>query len=153
MGLVFDANKALGLPNNRENRKKVIKLVNGFYEEDLESSDEEGEEKVKTPRPKGFVAEQLEKEANELVESKFRLPKGVVKEVTTLIDKYGLDYKAMARDPSNYYQQTWRQIRAKVRKFLSIPQQCAEYLAEKGLLDAEIDENDPRWKEAETDDD
>lgn len=147
MGLTFDVNKSL--PNSRASRKKVVRLVNGFYEEDIESESEN----TPSTKLKGHVAETLEKSANELVESRFRLPKGVCKQVMTYIDKYGLDYKAMARDPTNYYQETWRQIRAKCRKFLSIPEQCTEFLAASGYLDEEIAENDPRWKEAETDDD
>lgn len=165
MGLVFDTNKALAVPNNREQRKHIIKVVNGFIEEDTsdleikeeyfiddeESSDEKKQKK--TSRTKEYVAEILERDANEYVESRFRLPKGVVKEVSYYMDKYGLDYKAMARDPQNYYQETWRQIRAKCRKFMSISDQFAKYLEKRGLLDIDIKEDDPKWKEAETDDD
>uniref|UniRef100_A0A336KAS8 Nucleolar protein 16 n=1 Tax=Culicoides sonorensis TaxID=179676 RepID=A0A336KAS8_CULSO len=162
LGLVFDSNKALGVPNNREERKKIIKIVNGFMEEDTSdldvkkeefSDEEEIEIKKKSSRSKEYVAEKLEQEANEYVESRFKLPKGVVKQVSYYMDKYGLNYKAMARDPQNYYQETWRQLRAKCRKFMSISDQFAKYLEERGLMDKEIDEGDPRWKEAETDDD
>lgn len=148
MGLSFDANKTLGVPNSRQIRKKIYKLVHGFVEE----SASETEETV-ADKPKKHVADTLEAEATEYVESRFRLPKGVCKEAAYYMDTYGLDYKAMAKDPKNYYQETWRQIRAKVRKFMSISDHFSLYLAERDLLDGDIDENDPRWKEAETDDD
>lgn len=166
MGLAFDTNKALSVPNNREHRKQIIRVVNGFVEEDTSDLEikEEGmtdDEEVQTDmkrqkkstRPKEFVAETLERDANEYVESRFRLPKGVVKEVSYYMDKYGLDYKAMARDSQNHYQETWRQIRAKCRKFMSISDQFVHYLEKRGLLDIDIKKDDPRWKEAETDDD
>lgn len=154
MGLVFDANKALAIPNFREERRKVARIINGFVEEDASSDGDSEHQQVSTPeKPKKHVAETLEAASKELVESRFRLPKGVCKQVTYYIDNYGLDYKQMAKDPKNYYQETWRQIRAKVRKFMSIPDHLGKYLAERDMLEADIDENDPRWKEAETDDD
>lgn len=40
----------------------------------------------------------------------------------------------MARDRKNYYQLTWCQIRAKINKFKSIPEQYAEYLVKSGEI-------------------
>lgn len=40
----------------------------------------------------------------------------------------------MTRDKKNYYQLTWKQIRAKVNTFKNIPEQYAEYLLEKGEI-------------------
>ena len=34
----------------------------------------------------------------------------------------------MARDTKNYYQDTWKQIRAKIQRFKSVPEQYGEYL-------------------------
>jgi ubiquinone biosynthesis protein COQ9 len=34
----------------------------------------------------------------------------------------------MARDPKNYYQETWRQIQNKIKKFKKIPEQYGMYL-------------------------
>lgn len=59
----------------------------------------------------------------------------------------------MEKDSKNYNQETWRQLRAKVKKFLSIPQQCTEFLKEQGILDNKLDPKDPRWKEPDSDDD
>jgi ubiquinone biosynthesis protein COQ9 len=36
--------------------------------------------------------------------------------------------QAMARDPKNYYQETWKQIRNKIKKFKNIPEQYSKYL-------------------------
>lgn len=154
MGLVFDINKSMGMPNYKADRLKTAKKVNGFIEEDLSGSETE-ESKVSTTQkfPKQQVVDELESKSKELLESKFRLPKGIVKFVSYLIDKYGLNYKKMAKDHKNYDQETWRQLRQKCRKFMSIPEQFSKYLSERDLLDCDIDidPNDPRWQETNTD--
>lgn len=153
MGLVFDVNKSLGVPNYKADRLKSAKIVNGFVEEELSGSEEEEEEEVTTEKsfPKQRVVDDLEMQSKALRESKFRLPKGIVKFVSYLIDKYGLDYKKMAKDYKNYDQETWRQLRAKCRKFMSIPEHFSKFLTERDLVDCEIDPNDPKWQETNTD--
>uniref|UniRef100_A0A1Q3EWQ2 Nucleolar protein 16 n=1 Tax=Culex tarsalis TaxID=7177 RepID=A0A1Q3EWQ2_CULTA len=151
MGLSFDVNRTIPVPNAKQNRLLLTRYVNGFLEED--ASDVETSTEVRPPPPKIHVAQQLEQEANEYVESRFRLPKGQVKFICRMIDAHGFNYRAMARDRSNYDQETWRQLRQKVRKFLSIPDQCTPYLEQKGWLDCDMeDPSDPRWKEFGTDD-
>ena len=147
MGLVFDVNKTLGIPNIKADRVRMsMKLVNGFVEEDL--SDVEGEE---SKFPKHHVVDSLEKDSKEFRESKFRLPKGVIKMISYFIDKYGLNYKKMAKDVKNYDQETWRQLRAKCRKFMSITDHFSKYLDERDLVETEIDPQDPLWQETNTD--
>lgn len=145
MGLVYDVNKALPVPSYKFERVKKKKVDHGFVEEDQSGSEEEA------AHPKQEVANELEKKAKALRESKFRLPKGIIKFVSYLIDKYGLDYKKMAKDPKNYDQETWRQLRAKCRKFMSIPEHFSKYLEERDLVDCDIDPEDPKWKENNTD--
>ncbi|KAG5680065.1 hypothetical protein PVAND_009593 [Polypedilum vanderplanki] len=144
MGLVFNTKKEFKVPNYKEARKRKM-LSNGFVEEDV-SDDETG--KI---APKKRVAEKFEKEAKELRESKFKLPKNQVKIISYFMDKYGLNYKAMVKDYKNYDQETWRQFRQKIRKFMSIPEQFAKYLEERDLIDTDIDPNDPKWQETNTD--
>lgn len=148
MGLVFDVNKALGMPNYKADRLKQTRIKNGFVEEDQSDAEEE-EAEVKFPKQR--VADELEMKSKELRESKFRLSKGIVKQVSYLIDKYGLNYKKMAKDIKNYDQETWRQLRAKCRKFMSIPEQFSKYLAERDLVENEVDES--KWQETNTDQD
>jgi Ribosome biogenesis protein Nop16 len=154
MGLVYDVNKSLGMPNSKADRVKFTKkmIVNGFMEEDLSETEDDEDGVTATEKfPKGHVVDGLEKDSKEYRESKFRLPKGVVKFVSYLIDKYGLNYKQMAKDIKNYDQETWRQLRAKCRKFMSITDHFSKYLAERDLVDTEIDPNDPRWQETNSD--
>jgi Ribosome biogenesis protein Nop16 len=137
MGIVYNLKKKFTAPSNRKNFVKK-------YDPDVVSDTEV------TEVPKKHVAESLEKDANELRESNFRLPKCQVKELSYFIDKYGLNYKQMVRDHKNYYQQTWRQFRQKIRKFMSIPEQFSKYLEERNLIEGELDES--KWKEATSDD-
>jgi len=44
-----------------------------------------------------------------------------------LMDRYGDDYKAMARDERNYYQETPKQIQRKINRFKSIPEMYRLY--------------------------
>lgn len=62
--------------------------------------------------------------------------------ITYLLDKYEHDYKAMAKDKNNYYQETWKQLRAKVKTFMGIPKQYGEYLKSRGLLEKEENEEE-----------
>ena len=39
--------------------------------------------------------------------------------------------QAMAKDPKNYYQETWKQIRNKIKKFKNVPEQYGKYLESK----------------------
>ncbi|XP_063381305.1 nucleolar protein 16 [Cydia fagiglandana] len=137
MGLANDPNKAIKIPNyKQEQLKRAKKIIN---QEESSESEEDTEVKI---IPKKEVVERLEKEARAPRERKFMLPKGQVEYLTYLLDKYGHDYKAMARDKKNFYQETWKQIRAKIKTFMGIPKQYGEYLQARGLLDKEIDEKE-----------
>lgn len=60
------------------------------------------------------------------------------------MDKYKLNYKAMVMDKQNYDQWTWKQFRAKCRRFMSIPEQFDLYLQSKNLTSID-------WSEYESD--
>lgn len=64
MGISRDPNEILAIPSTKQKRLRMIKLSNGFVEED---ADEESAD-----RPKSKVVQQLEQEANEYRESQFR---------------------------------------------------------------------------------
>lgn len=68
-----------------------------------------------------------------------RLPKGVVAFASYMITKYGLNYKAMVRDEKNYDQETWRQFRAKIRKFMCIPEQFGPFLTQSNINIEQLD--------------
>uniref|UniRef100_A0A1E1WRG9 Nucleolar protein 16 n=1 Tax=Pectinophora gossypiella TaxID=13191 RepID=A0A1E1WRG9_PECGO len=136
MGLANDPNKAIKIPSyKRDQLKRAKKIVN------LGESDEEEEEEPKIV-PKSEVVERLEKEARAPRQRKFMLPKSQVEFLTYLLDKYGHDYKAMERDKKNFYQETWKQLRAKIKTFMGIPKQYGEYLKARGLLDKEEDDEE-----------
>lgn len=137
IGLGWDANKVLGIPSARTERKNMIRKMHGFIEEDNPSTELE-----EIKRPKGYVMEQMEIDANALRESKFRLPKGIISHLSYMMDKHKLNYKAMVTDSKNHDQWTWKQFRAKCRKLMSIPQQFEPYLERR-----KIDQDSFDWPE------
>ena len=104
MGLAYDVN--------------VIKAPNTDW--DVESIDE--------ARESTEVVQELENDANAPQVKLYRLPRNQVEYLSYLLDTYGEDYKAMAKDKRNYLQHTWKKIRSKIRVFKSIPEQYNEYL-------------------------
>eukprot|EP00058_Branchiostoma_floridae_P025590 XP_002611080.1 hypothetical protein BRAFLDRAFT_206160 [Branchiostoma floridae] len=109
MGLSHDVNKTIPLPKTRDMMPKVYQVC----------------------AKKLHVMRQLEQEANTLQEGAPRLSTEMVRYCTYMMDKYGEDYVAMAKDVKNYYQDTPKQIRRKIARFKSIPEQYQEYLKQK----------------------
>merc|ERR1712071_36695 len=73
----------------------------------------------------------------------FRFSLEQVKWITSMLDKYNdYDFKAMARDPKNVFQETPKQIEKKVRKFMKIPDHYVPYCREKGLLNSAKESSD-----------
>lgn len=66
IGLGWDPNKVIQIPNAHAERVRQIKKMHGFVEEDNKI------ELQPAKRPKGFVMEQMESDANALRESNFR---------------------------------------------------------------------------------
>lgn len=88
MGLAYDANEAVRIPNVKhemlkEAKRKVAKN---------EDSDHEDEE-MNVTAAKSYVTEELETEAKAPRERLFKLPKGQVEFLAYLIKEYGEDYK------------------------------------------------------------
>ncbi|XP_050449813.1 nucleolar protein 16 [Cataglyphis hispanica] len=123
MGLAYDANEALQIPNIKHEMLEKAKRI--VRDDDESLSDHEAEDV--TPIKK-HVMENLEAEMKAPRERRFSLPKGEAQFLTYLIKKYGEDYEAMSRDKKNHYQLTWKQIRAKIKMFKGIPEQYNKYV-------------------------
>ncbi|UYV83524.1 hypothetical protein LAZ67_23001313 [Cordylochernes scorpioides] len=91
---------------------------------------------------KPHVAHALEAEAKKPREKRLKLPNGVVRFSVTMIEKYGEDYKAMAKDSKNVYQKTASQIRKDIEKLKKVPVQWNAYLKSKqmALKEEEMEE-------------
>jgi len=132
MGLAFDANQALPSTHSQINlKKKLTQIQKGEVESPQETSS--------SCSTIGEVASRLEEEAEKAFEEKkgrkFRFTSQQVMWITSMMDKYQDDYKAMARDAKNHFQETPKQIRQKVLKFISIPEHFAPYAKSRGILD------------------
>ncbi|XP_066299476.1 nucleolar protein 16-like [Branchiostoma lanceolatum] len=128
MGLSHDVNKTIPLPKTRDMMAKVYQDKDEGMEVDVSPSGKSKKAK------KLHVMKQLEQEANTPQEGIPRLSTEMVRYCTYMMDKYGEDYVAMARDVKNYYQDTPKQIRRKIMRFKSIPDQYQEYLKQKETL-------------------
>uniref|UniRef100_A0A1B6CTP2 Nucleolar protein 16 n=1 Tax=Clastoptera arizonana TaxID=38151 RepID=A0A1B6CTP2_9HEMI len=118
MGLAYDSNVSVAIPSSNFKSKLRHSLS----------------EKSDKPKPtKTHVVMELEEDAHAPRERSFKLPTGRVRWLTYLMDKYGEDYKAMAKDKKNHYQDTWKQLRAQIKQFKGIPEQYNEYLASKEI--------------------
>lgn len=138
MGLSSDPNKTIPIPNS----KPFLKASSHSNEDDQWEEDE-------VIPPKQRVAEALEQEARAPRVKLFRLPNSQVEWITYLMDKYGTDYKAMAKDKKNYNQETWKQLRAKIKRFQSIPEQYTKYLEERGLTTDQFQEANSQESDSE----
>lgn len=124
MGLAYDPNETIKIPNTKK-KLKVSRI----------SNDNEWivEENAKNEATKLNVMQELENDAKAPRRRMFKLPNGQVEWITYLMKKYGNDYKAMARDKKNDNQETWKQIRAKIKRFKTIPEQYNKFLNENNL--------------------
>eukprot|EP00118_Oscarella_pearsei_P018424 m.188756 g.188756 ORF g.188756 m.188756 type:complete len:167 (+) comp39393_c2_seq4:351-851(+) len=103
-GLALDPNEGLLV-------EQKVKMAVG--------ADAEAEKNSKQGKSKGWVIEALEREATRETKRRGRhIAPGEVKFLSNLIEKYGEDYKAMARDETNWYQHTPNQIRRRCQAFL-----------------------------------
>ncbi|CAD5116444.1 DgyrCDS5331 [Dimorphilus gyrociliatus] len=105
----------------------TIKLRQAFDEDEvIEKVSTRSIQKIR--KEKGHVVKELEEQANVPDKGVFRLPDNEIDFCTHMLDKHGDDYKAMAMDKKNYYQDTPKQIRKKILKFKSIPEHYNTYL-------------------------
>nr|XP_023017858.1 nucleolar protein 16 [Leptinotarsa decemlineata] len=119
MGLSYDPNQTIKIPNKK---KELICLGGGTENWDRTSVEEP------IVLSKSYVAESLENDAKAPRERRFNLPKGQLERLSYLMKAYGNDYKAMERDKKNYNQETWKQIRQKIKRFISIAEKNNKYL-------------------------
>ena len=127
MGVAFDANKVV---ETKSIKQEMVERISGSKKTSSKTCE-------KSEVIKRLEAEVSKAEASKV--SKFRFTKEQVKWITYCIDKHGEDFKAMARDPKNIWQETPKQIKQKVLKFISIPEQFAVYAKDWGMLEVEED--------------
>lgn len=146
MGLSSDPNATLAIPSSKSQRMQLLSNPEAMGDPiKLLEAQMMNKKRNKKPaqKPKGTkteVAEKLEENAQGLRESGFRYSKGQVALISHYLDKYQLDYKKMVRDTKNYYQETWKQLRSKIRRFLEIPEHVNLYLKERNMERLSLEE-------------
>ena len=96
----------------------------------------------KAQQKKKSVADKLADEvASKPAAKNFRFGPDNIKFCAYMIEKHGDDYQAMVRDKANHYQESAGQIRAKIKKFLSIPDHLRVYQKAKEIAEANLDDD------------
>lgn len=124
MGLVSDVNKLFPIEKSY--------TAMGLPEPDVLMEDVEPDQmeqlmqmaKKKKPKKgaeKGHVAVAMDQEAQRPQVKKFRFGPELSKFIVLMIEKHGSDFQRMASDSSNRSQFSAGQIRALIKKFMSIP--------------------------------
>ena len=132
MGIVLNASDVMPVSGTKK------KLVNKMKKLKNVSVEEEAEAASDSPTiMKPEVLAKLSEEATVTAKQNFRFTTSQVQLITHMMDKHGTDYKAMARDPRNHFQETPAKLRGMIRKFISIPEHYAPYCKERGLLQTE----------------
>lgn len=89
MGLAYDANEAVRIPNAKQ---EILEEAKRNIAGNEDSSDHE-DERVHAIATKSYVAEELEAEAKAPRERLLKLPKGQAQFLVYLINKYDEDYE------------------------------------------------------------
>ncbi|PNI18185.1 NOP16 isoform 12 [Pan troglodytes] len=116
MGLAVDPNRAVplrkrkALPSFRPPHSQNAQLTVKAMEVDIE---ERPKELVRKP----YVLNDLEAEASLPEKKGNTLSRDLIDYVRYMVENHGEDYKAMARDEKNYYQDTPKQIRSKINVY------------------------------------
>lgn len=129
MGVAFDANSVV---QHKSTKKRLMDRVTKDDHSD-EMENHENNQKKPTSVIKRLEEEVIEAEKN--IKQTFRFPSEQAKWIEYCIDKHGDDFKAMARDSKNIWQETPKQIRQKVLKFMSTPAHYDAFAKERGLLE------------------
>uniref|UniRef100_A0A0B7A1E4 Nucleolar protein 16 n=1 Tax=Arion vulgaris TaxID=1028688 RepID=A0A0B7A1E4_9EUPU len=108
MGISADPNATLKIPRSKAAKMGQLDVT---MEVDLE----------KTPL-KDFVIKDLEEKSKIPGRKKMSMSDEDAGFCVHMMDKYGENYKAMAQDERNYYQETPKQIQRKINRFKSIPE-------------------------------
>lgn len=103
------------------------------------TGDKDGEEIKQKPAAETVADKLAKKVAATPAARNFRFGPDNVKFCAYMIEKYGEDYQAMVRDRANHYQESAGQIRAKIRRFLTIPEHQRVFLKAKELVAAELE--------------
>merc|ERR1712187_269352 len=140
MGVALDANEVMPFAGIKK------KLVNKLKRQNQVPIEEKSFVKVTKPD----VITQLEDEANVEAKPTFRFTPTQVQLITYMIDKHGMDFKAMARDPKNHYQETPAKLKSMVTKFIRIPEHYAPYCKERGLITPSEKKLEPSLNEVES---
>jgi len=128
MGLISDPNADGGfrIPSGKE---LLMRANAGGEKEEEQTSVGENSHVVDS------LEEQARDEFKRKKETAHPLPPEMYRKLCKFIDKHGEDYEAMAKDHTNYYQETPKQLKKQIERLKNIPQQWIPYLKSRGLMD------------------
>merc|ERR1719470_398984 len=124
MGVALNANAVLPFAGTKKS------MINKLKKQKKVPVAEADKPEVTKPE----VVSKLEAEANVEAKQNFRFTTTQVQLITYMMDKHGMDFSAMSRDPKNHHQETTAKLKGMVTKFISIPEHYAPYCKERGLI-------------------
>lgn len=132
MGLAVNPNKAVTKPTS-----KIDELVKGynFISKEIKPSENKTKSKNSLAPKKIRPVDVFEKEVNDFVPADKDTNFGQEWRLFCIfmMDRYKDDYKAMARDPRNYYQETPNRIKGKIKNFVKNKKFFSEYCTERDI--------------------
>ncbi|XP_021266369.1 nucleolar protein 16 [Numida meleagris] len=115
MGLAGDPNKAVPIAKRRLQRMET---------------ESDGQEQEKTLVRKPYVLSEMEFEASLPEKKSNTLSRDLIDYVRYMIQNHGENYKEMARDEKNYYQDTPKQIKRKINVYKNFyPEEYKDFVA------------------------
>jgi len=134
MGLLVD-------PNAMKEFRKLNSKVN-LPDKDADVDMEKDQSGKEIPKVAAELQEDAKKRYKDKKSVAHPLPPEMYKKLTKFLDKFGENYEEMARDHTNFLQETTAQLRAQVKRLKNIPQQWIPYLKTRGLINASTSETD-----------
>ncbi|NWR72128.1 NOP16 protein, partial [Centropus unirufus] len=126
MGLAVDPNKAVPIP------KKLLLFLSCFLFRVAQGMEVEsnGAEQGKNIVRKPYVLNEMEYEASLPEKKSNTLSRDLIDYVRYMIQNHGENYKEMARDEKNYYQDTPKQIKRKINVYKNFyPEEYKDFIA------------------------
>jgi len=128
MGVALNANEIMPFAGTKKN------MINKLKKRKNVPIQEKSKPEVTKPEVVSILEAEAKALMNLSAKQSFRFTNTQVQLITYMMDRHGMDFPAMSRDPKNHYQETTAKLKGMVTRFISIPEHYAPYCKERGLI-------------------